>query len=322
MCLGYQGAGKKALQFSMSGLKNGKVLRSTGSWYAVLQADDKVVECKLKGKFRIKGIRTTNPVAVGDVVEYHYDETQGTGVIEKIHERHNYIVRKATKLSKAVHIIAANIDQAVVIASLTMPRTPTGFIDRFLTTAEAYHIPSVVVFNKYDLYGEKEMELLEYYAGSYKMAGYRVLITSVPGNRQLDEFKNMLKDKVSLLSGQSGVGKSALVNAVDPSLNLKVGTISEYHKKGKHTTTFAEMFPFVFGGYVIDTPGIKEFGLVEFEKSELGQRFPEFRERMHKCRFNNCLHVDEPGCAVIEALEKGEISPFRYENYLRMLNNL
>ena len=306
----------------MSGLKTGKVLRSTGSWYTVTDTDGKVVECKLKGKFRIKGIRTTNPVAVGDVVEYEYDESQGTGVIRKIFERHNYIVRKATKLSKAVHIIAANIDQAVVIASLTMPRTPTGFIDRFLTTAEAYHIPSVVVFNKYDLYGEEELELLEYYAGSYKMAGYRVLITSVPGRRQLDEFKNMLKDKVSLLSGQSGVGKSALVNAVDPSLNLKVGTISMYHKKGKHTTTFAEMFPLAFGGYVIDTPGIKEFGLVEFEKSELGQRFPEFRERMHNCRFNNCLHVDEPGCAVIEALENGEISPFRYENYLKMLNDI
>ncbi|NOX86684.1 MAG: ribosome small subunit-dependent GTPase A [Chlorobi bacterium] len=306
----------------MNGLKKGKVLRSTGSWYAVMDSGGNVVECKLKGKFRIRGIRTTNPVAVGDVVEYRVDEIQGTGVIEKIHERHNYIIRKATKLSKAVHIIAANIDQAVVIASLTMPRTPTGFIDRFLTTAEAYHIPSVVVFNKYDLYGEKEMDLLEYYAGSYKMAGYKVLITSVPDKLQLDGFKNMLKDKVSLLSGQSGVGKSALVNAVDPSLDLKVGAISMYHKKGKHTTTFAEMFPLNFGGYVIDTPGIKEFGLVEFEKSELGQRFPEFRERMQNCRFNNCLHVDEPGCAVIKALENGEISPFRYENYLKMLNYL
>ncbi|HDO26897.1 MAG TPA: ribosome small subunit-dependent GTPase A [Bacteroidetes bacterium] len=305
----------------MSGLIPGKVLRSTGSWYAVSDPDGNVVDCRLKGRFRIKGIRTTNPVAVGDEVEYSLDENMGSGVIVKIHERHNYIVRKATKLSKAVHIIAANIDQAVVIASLNRPKTPTGFIDRFLTTAEAYHIPSVVVFNKHDLYDKQEKELLEYYAGSYKMAGYRVLITSVPDRLRLEGFKNMLKNKVSLLSGQSGVGKSELINAVNPELNLKVGKISEYHKKGKHTTTFAEMFPLGFGGFVIDTPGIKEFGLVEFEKSELGQRFPEFRERMHKCRFNNCLHVDEPGCAIIDALEKGEISPFRYENYLKMLSD-
>ena len=306
----------------MSEIKQGKVLRSPGSWYTVMEDDGNVTECKLKGKFRIKGIRTTNPVAVGDIVDFRRDEKLGTGVIENIRQRHNYIIRKATKLSKAVHIIAANIDQAVIIASLTMPRTPTGFIDRVLTTAEAYHIPSVVVFNKHDLYGEEELELLEYYSGSYKMAGYKVLVSSVTENLHLDEFKALLNDKVSLLSGQSGVGKSALINAVDPSLNLKVGTISRYHKKGKHTTTFAEMFPLVFGGYVIDTPGIKEFGLVEFEKSELGQRFPEFRERMHKCRFNNCLHVDEPGCAILEALENGEISPFRYENYLKMLNSI
>jgi len=306
----------------MSQLISGKVLRSTGSWYAVLSPTGQLVQCRLKGKFRIKGIRTTNPVAVGDEVDYMPDSEPDKGIIEKIHERRNYIVRKATKLSKAVHIIAANVDQAVVIASLTKPKTTTGFIDRFLTTAEAYHIPSVVVFNKYDLYGEQERPLLEYYKGSYNMAGYQVIVSSVPDDYHLNEFKNMMKGKISLLSGQSGVGKSALINAVDPKLNLKEGAISEYHKKGKHTTTFAEMFPLGFGGFVIDTPGIKEFGLVEFEKSELGQRFPEFRKRMHQCRFNNCLHVDEPGCAVIEALEKGEISPFRYENYLKMLNNL
>ncbi len=301
--------------------KKGVVVRSTGSWYTVLAETGEKVDCKIKGRFRIKGIRTTNPVAVGDVVDYHLS-VSGEGVITHIHERKNYIIRKATKLSKATHILASNLDQAIVIVSLAEPRTSTGFIDRFLVTAEAYHIPVSIIFNKFDLYKDDLKEQLEYYTYVYKDVGYNCLVTSVPARLRLDEFKEILRNKKSLLIGHSGVGKSALINAIDPKLNLKEGQISQYHKKGKHTTTFAEMFELDFGGYIIDTPGIKEFGLVEFEKEELGQRFPEMRERMHNCRFNDCLHVDEPGCAVLQALNAGEIAEFRYINYLNMLENL
>ena len=270
---------------------------------------------------KIKGIRATNPVAVGDVVDFHLS-VSGDGVITRIHERKNYIIRKATNLSKATHIIASNLDQAIVIVSLVMPRTSTGFIDRFLVTAEAYHIPVSIIFNKYDLYDEKVKGQLNYYVDVYQGAGYNCLVTSVPDRLHLEDFREILHNRKSLLVGHSGVGKSALINAIDPKLNLKEGQISEYHEKGKHTTTFAEMLELGFGGYIIDTPGIKEFGLVEFEKEELGQRFPEMRQRMHNCRFNDCLHVDEPGCAVLSALEKGEIAEFRYLNYLNMLGNL
>jgi ribosome biogenesis GTPase len=306
----------------MSKLISGKVLRSTGSWYTVQMESGSLIECKLKGKFRMDGIRTTNPVAVGDIVDIEMLTDSVTGVIVKIHERRNYIIRKATKLSSASHIIAANIDQVVVIASIVRPRTSTGFIDRVLTTAEAYHIPSVIVFNKFDLYAPVNIEFMRSYEEVYSNIGYQVLITSVPQEKNLDAFKNMLKDKTSLLAGHSGVGKSAMINAVDPNLNLKIGSISEYHEKGKHTTTFAEMIGLGFGGFIVDTPGIKEFGLVEFDKAELGQRFPEFRARMHDCKFNDCLHIDEPGCAILDDLESGKISLFRYENYLNMMSSL
>ena len=301
--------------------QKGVVIRSTGSWYMVLSETGEKVDCKIKGRFRIKGIRATNPVAVGDVVDFHLS-VSGDGVITRIHERKNYIIRKATNLSKATHIIASNLDQAIVIVSLVMPRTSTGFIDRFLVTAEAYHIPVFIIFNKYDLYDEKVKGQLVYYVDVYQGAGYNCLVTSVPDRLHLEDFREILHNRKSLLVGHSGVGKSALINAIDPKLNLKEGQISEYHEKGKHTTTFAEMLELGFGGYIIDTPGIKEFGLVEFEKEELGQRFPEMRQRMHNCRFNDCLHVDEPGCAVLSALEKGEIAEFRYLNYLNMLGNL
>ena len=301
--------------------QKGVVVRSTGSWYMVLSETGEKVDCKIKGRFRIKGIRATNPVAVGDVVDFHLS-VSGDGVITRIHERKNYIIRKATNLSKATHIIASNLDQAIVIVSLVMPRTSTGFIDRFLVTAEAYHIPVSIIFNKYDLYDEKVKGQLDYYVDVYQGAGYNCLVTSVPDRLHLEDFREILHNRKSLLVGHSGVGKSALINAIDPKLNLKEGQISEYHEKGKHTTTFAEMLELGFGGYIIDTPGIKEFGLVEFEKEELGQRFPEMRQRMHNCRFNDCLHVDEPGCAVLSALEKGEIAEFRYLNYLNMLGNL
>jgi len=300
----------------------GRVLKSTGSWYSVMDNTGSVVNCRLKGLFRIKGIRNTNPIAVGDVVDFSTPDNNNTAVIVKIHERKNYIIRKATKLSKATHIIAANIDQVVIIASLTKPRTSTGFIDRILTTAEAYHIPAVIVFNKLDLYDSKIIDNLNFLKMVYENAGYKCIVTSVPKKIMLNEFKELLHNKISLLSGHSGVGKSAIINSIDSSLNLKTGEISSVHDKGTHTTTFANMFHLDFGGYVIDTPGIKEFGLVEFDKVELGQRFPEIRNFMHECKFNNCMHINEPGCAVLKALDNGEIADFRYENYLNMLNSI
>ena len=301
--------------------KQGVVIRSTGSWYTVLTDAGEKIECKIKGRFRIQGIRTTNPVAVGDRVDFQVSG-DGYAVITKIHERKNHIIRKATKLSKATHIIASNLDQAIIIVSLVKPRTSTGFIDRFLVTAEAYHIPVHIIFNKYDLYDDEVRQQLDYYREVYTDVGYKCLVTSVPDRLHLTDFKKILQDKTSLLAGHSGVGKSALINAIDPKLNLKEGQISKMHEKGRHTTTFTEMFSLDFGGFIIDTPGIKEFGLVGFDKAELGQRFPEMRSRMHDCRFNNCLHVEEPGCAVVQALEKGEIAEFRYLNYLNMLETL
>ncbi len=303
-------------------VQTGRVVRSTGSWYSVKVENGEIVKCRLKGKFRIEGIRTTNPVAVGDIVDFLLDEKTNTGVITKIHERVNYIIRKATKLSKAAHIIASNIDQVILIVSIVKPRTSTGFIDRFLVTTEAYHIPTTIVFNKVDIYEDEHKKLLDEYIKVYEKAGYGCLVTSAKEKINTDKFKELLKDKISLLSGHSGVGKSALINAIDPKLNLKEGEISKYHEKGKHTTTFAEMFDLDFGGNIIDTPGIKEFGLVGFDKYELGHRFPEFRERMPECRFNNCIHVAEPGCAVRKAVEEGEISGFRYKNYLNILKDL
>jgi ribosome biogenesis GTPase len=306
----------------MNNLKNGIVVRSTGSWYVVRTDEKLLYNCKLKGRFKIKGIRTTNPLAVGDRVDFKLHETDKTGLIVHIHERKNYIIRKATKLSKSSHIIASNLDQAVLIVSLVKPRTSTGFIDRFLVTSEAYHIPAVLIFNKYDLYDDNIKAQLDELIKVYSSAGYSCLVTSAKEGFHIDDFKAMLKNKASLLAGHSGVGKSALINKTDSSLNLKEGEISLAHLKGKHTTTFAEMFPLTFGGDIIDTPGIKEFGLVAFEKTELGQRFPEIRQLMNQCRFSDCLHVNEPGCAVCEAVEKGSFPQFRYQNYLNMLHDI
>jgi len=306
----------------MNSLKNGIVVRSTGSWYVVRTDGGILYNCKLKGRFKIQGIRTTNPIAVGDKVDFKLPEEDETGLIIHIHQRKNYIIRKATKLSKASHIIASNLDQAVLIGSLVQPRTSTGFIDRFLVTAEAYHIPAVLVFNKLDLYDESTKKQLEEYIKVYSAAGYFCLVTSAKNGFHIEDFKDLLHDKVSLLAGHSGVGKSALINKIDPSLDLKEGEISRVHLKGKHTTTFAEMFPLAFGGDIIDTPGIKEFGLVAFEKTELGQRFPEIRQLMGQCRFSDCLHINEPECAVREAVENGSFPKFRYQNYLNILNDI
>lgn len=266
------------------------------------------------------GLRTTNPLAVGDHVEYDMADST-TGVIKKILPRENYIVRKSTKLSKRSHIIAANIDQAILMVTLAMPRTSTGFIDRYLTTAEAYHIPAAIVFNKLDLHNDELSEMYAYLSSVYNDVGYPCLGTSAVDGTGLEDFKNLLKGKVSLLSGHSGVGKSALINAIQPGLDLKTGVISVMHQKGKHTTTFAEMFHLDLGGEIIDTPGIKEFGLVDFERQEVGERFPEMRALLSECRFANCTHVHEPGCAVKEAVTDGRIAMFRYENYLGILND-
>lgn len=299
----------------------GLVIKSTGSWITVLDASGNKVECKLKGQFRMKGIRTTNPVAVGDHVEFQYVTNNNTGLITAISERHNYIIRKSTKLSKASHIIASNIDLMAVIASIEQPRTSTGFIDRLLVTAEAYHIPGVVIFNKIDLYSKASIQLCEELQEIYRKAGYDTFIVSAFTGAGIPELKAYLSGKVTLMSGHSGVGKSALINMLEPELKLRTGQISDYHSKGMHTTTFAEMFPIAGNGYIIDTPGIKEFGLIHFEKKEVAERFPEMRALLPYCRYSNCTHVHEPGCAVKEALNKGEIAPGRYHNYLSILND-
>ncbi len=299
----------------------GTVIKSTGSWYDVFTADGRMVKCRLRGQLRLRGIRTTNPVAVGDRVEIVFEEGRSTALITAIEDRHNFIIRKATNLSKASHIIAANLDQALLVATLMLPRTSTGFIDRFLVTAEAYHIPAVIAFNKLDLYDDETMQQLEKLQNAYEKIGYKVLRVSALTGFGLDALTQLLKNKTTLISGHSGVGKSALVNAIDPALNLRTANISDAHNKGKHTTTFAEMFRLAQGGMIVDTPGIKEFGLHDFEFETLSHRFPEMRALLQKCHFSNCTHLHEPYCAIKMALEKGEIAPFRYANYLNMLNN-
>jgi len=299
----------------------GVVIKSTGSWLTVREGNGTIVNCKLKGIFRIKGIKTTNPVAVGDHVVFDMVEDTGTGIIKQILQRHNYIIRKAKKLSKVSHIIAANLDQAIVIVTLANPRTSTGFIDRFLVTTEAYHIPAGIVFNKIDLHNEKLNKQLNDLTKVYQDAGYKCISVSAIKGDNLELLKNALTGKITLLSGLSGVGKSALINAIEPGLDLKTKELSGYHKVGMHTTTFAEMLPLSFGGNIIDTPGIKEFGLTDLDRKKLAERFPEFRAYMHDCRFNNCTHVHEPDCAVLNALEHRKIDMNRYKSYLSIITD-
>lgn len=298
----------------------GIVTRSTGSWYMVTSDEGMVTPCKLKGNFRLKGIRTTSPLAVGDRVEYEMTPGNDAGVIYRIFDRHNYIIRKATKLSRESHIIAANIDQLLLVATLAFPRTSTGFIDRVLVTSEAYHIPAILVFNKIDMIVEELKEGLREMIEIYEHAGYRCLQVSARSGAGLDDLKDTMKDRTSLLSGHSGVGKTSLINALQPGINLKIKEISSYHLKGQHATTFPEMHRLSFGGYIIDTPGIKEFGLTDFGQFEVAERFPEMRALMHLCRYGNCTHSHEPGCEVIRAVDDGRIHPSRYSNYLGILN--
>jgi len=298
----------------------GLITKSTGSWYRVLTEDGKEIDSRIKGKFRTKGITTTNPLAVGDIVDYEVEPDQDTAVITRLHERKNYIIRKSINLSKQGQIIAANLDQAFLIVTLASPRTSLGFIDRFLVTAEAYHIPAKLIFNKLDLFSEEGLDILAEYQAIYESIGYPCYTTSALHKTHLDEINELLKDKVTLVTGHSGVGKSTLINALLPGSELKTGEISDWSDKGKHTTTFAEMFTLPMGGYLIDTPGIRELGIIDIEKAELGPLFPEFRELMGQCRFHNCRHINEPGCAVLDALANQEISPSRYDSYLSIYN--
>ena len=297
----------------------GLVTKSTGSWYSVFTEDKKNVECRLKGKFRIKGIKSTNPVAVGDYVAFDFEEGKETGIIDHIEDRKNYIIRKSVNLSKQTHIIAANIDIAFLLITIDNPTTLPGFIDRFLATAEAYSIKAVLLFNKIDTYSEEAKQKKDNLEKIYTSIGYKCIDVSATELINVDEVKALMKDKTTMFSGHSGVGKSTLINAIEPSLDLKTAEISKQHKQGQHTTTFAEMFELSFGGFIIDTPGIKGFGVVDFEPNEITDYFPEFFELKSQCKFNNCLHINEPHCAVKEALANDEIAFSRYKSYLQMI---
>lgn len=293
----------------------GLVIKSTGSWYQVFAEDGQTYACRIKGKFRIKGIQTTNPIAVGDNVDFELEPNAETGVINHLRERKNYIIRKSINLSKQTQIIAANLDQAFLIVTLASPRTSLGFIDRFLVTAEAYDIPTCLIFNKLDIYSDDGLEILADYKAIYENIGYSCYEVSALQGTNIAQIEALLKDKVTLFSGHSGVGKSSLINAILPDFDLKTGEISESSDKGQHTTTFAEMHQLPFGGYLVDTPGIRELGIVDIEKEELSHFFVEMRERLNQCKFNNCRHINEPGCAIIKAVEEGEIEPSRYDSY-------
>ncbi|MCC6372548.1 MAG: ribosome small subunit-dependent GTPase A [Bacteroidia bacterium] len=297
---------------------DGTVIKSTGSRYLV-NCDGQIYECLLKGKIRLEGRKTTNPVAVGDRVKVVRDEN-GECSIQTIYPRKNYIIRKSINLSKQAQIIASNLDQAVLIATLVSPRTSLGFIDRFLVTAEAYSIPAKLLFNKCDMLNKDLLDLQDEIIAIYEKAGYPCYKVSSYSKQEVDALSALFKDKTTLITGHSGVGKSTFINALQPGLDLKTGEISSAHAKGMHTTTFAELHPLDFGGNIIDTPGIKELGLVEMKKEEVGHYFPEIRERMNDCKFNNCIHVNEPKCAVIAAVEAGEISEERYQSYLGILS--
>lgn len=299
----------------------GVVYKSTGSWYSVKAENGTFYNCRLKGRFRIGGIKSTNPVAVGDRIIFEIDKkgAEGEGVITDIETRENYIIRKSVNLSKQTHIIASNIDLAFLLVTLNNPPTFTTFIDRFLVTAEAYHIKAVILFNKIDTYNDDELLEIKLLAALYRKVGYECIGISALTGKNVDKVQHLMKDKVSMFSGHSGTGKSTLVNALEPSLHLKTSKISDQHLQGQHTTTFAEMFDLSFGGKIIDTPGIKGFGVVEIDKEELGDYFPEFFKLKDKCKFNNCLHLEEPHCAVKEALETEEIAWSRYKSYLQIL---
>lgn len=299
----------------------GIIYKSTGSWYTVKTNLGAFYECRIKGKFRIKDIKSTNPIAVGDVVDFELETVndQTTGIIHKIHDRKNYIIRKSVNLSKQTHIIASNIDQVFLLITIDNPPTLTSFIDRFLVTTQAYSIKTILLFNKIDAYSDDTQLEVKFMMQLYQKIGYECLGISAVTGENVDKVKMMMTGKVSMFAGHSGVGKSTLVNAIEPNLDLKTKAISMQHSQGQHTTTFAEMFDLSFGAKIIDTPGIKGFGIVDMNKEEIGDYFPEFFALKQDCKFNNCLHVEEPKCAVKDALENDEIAYSRYRSYLQML---
>jgi len=300
----------------------GIVYKSTGSWYTVKSELGETYQCRIKGKFRLKGIKSTNPIAVGDKVDFELETNNDTttGVIHHIQDRKNYIVRKSVNLSKQTHVIAANIDQVFLLITIDNPPTFTSFIDRFLVTAQAYSVDTVLLFNKVDAYDKDTINEIRYLAHVYREIGYQCIGVSAVTGKNVDKVKALMEGKVSMFAGHSGVGKSTLVNAIEPSLDLKTKAISVQHSQGQHTTTFAEMFDLSFDAKIIDTPGIKGFGIVDMEKEEVGDYFPEFFKLKQDCKFNNCIHVDEPKCAVKAALERDEIAHSRYRSYLQILD--
>jgi ribosome biogenesis GTPase len=299
----------------------GLVIKSTGSLFSVKLEDGNKLMCRIRGNLRLKNFEATNPVTVGDHVEVEKNISDEVGMIAEVYERKNYIIRKSVKLSKQIQIIAANIDRAFVIATLAFPKTSLGFIDRFLATAEAYNIPGGIIFNKSDLYNEDVQKSAQNLKKLYEEIGYMVIIISSFDQSASFSLREELKGKVNLFSGHSGVGKSSIINALIPELNLKTSAISEQHLKGTHTTTFAEMHELRSGGYIIDTPGIREFGTIDFDKYEVSHFFPEIFKASKKCQFNNCLHTNEKKCAVKAAVQSGEIAISRYESYLSILAN-
>ena len=295
----------------------GTVVRATGSWYDVVTESGAAVHCRIRGRLRLKGVRSTNPVVVGDVVSCEAEEPENEGVIVDIFPRRNYVIRRASNLSKESHIIAANIDRALLMVTLRSPETPPEFVDRFLVTCEAYKVPVTILLSKIDL---QDAEAVAAFRAVYEGAGYGVLEVSAPEGRGVEEVRRLLSGVTTLVSGNSGVGKSTLIQTIDPSLEIRTGEISESHHKGRHTTTFSTMYPLQGGGAVIDTPGIKGFGLIDIDDAELWHYFPEMMRTAPGCRFYNCTHTHEPGCAVIDAVKRGEISLARYESYLKILD--
>jgi ribosome biogenesis GTPase / thiamine phosphate phosphatase len=301
----------------------GIVYKSTGSWYSVKDEQGKVWNARMKGVFKLDEITSTNPIAVGDVVDFEEENAnEQTVMITYIHDRKNYINRQSPRIKSQQHIVAANIDQSLMIATIKEPRTSQGFIDRFLVVCEMYHVPAIILFNKIDLYKEKDIAKFEQLKAVYEAIGYTVVGVSLKQDPDTQDIKDLLKNKMTLISGHSGVGKSTFINAIIPDARAKTQDVSGWSGKGQHTTTFAEMYELPFGGKIIDTPGMKEFGLVAIERQELSGYFPEMRQRLNDCQFNNCLHINEPGCAIKQAVIDGEIDEDRYVSYYNILESI